>query len=177
VGVEWVRLKLDLDAFDDARFEPYLRNCRQADVEFTTMAAVGDAAEHRRALYDLNKTCSADIPGRGEFYTFDEYLAQRIETPAYDPRGVILAVDGGSWVGMAATSIRPEGHAFSEMTGVLASHRGRGISLAMKLLAIEYARSAGVRRLRTLHHPGNASAIGMNRRLGFVDDAPPTATA
>ncbi|MGI5142305.1 MULTISPECIES: GNAT family N-acetyltransferase [unclassified Streptomyces] len=141
------------------------------------MAAVGDVAGNRRALYDLNRTCSADIPGRGEFYTFDEYLAQRIETPTYDPRGVVLAVDGRSWVGMAATSIRPEGHAFSEMTGVLASHRGRGLSLAMKLLAIDYARSAGVRWLRTLHHPGNAPAIGMNRRLGFVDDAPPTAMA
>lgn len=168
--VERIRLKLDLDAFDEVRFEPYLRSCRQAGIEFTTMAAVGDTADHRRALYELNKTCSADIPDRGEFYTFRDYLAQRIETPTYDPRGVILALDGGSWVGMAATSLRPEGHAFSEMTGVLAGHRGRGISLAMKLLAIGFARSNGMRWLRTFHHPGNASAIGMNRRLGFVDD-------
>ncbi|GAA3165699.1 hypothetical protein GCM10010466_65600 [Planomonospora alba] len=141
------------------------------------MAALGDAAEHRHALYELNKTCSADIPERGEFYTLDEYLAQRIETPTYDPRGVVLAVDGGSWIGMAATSIRPEGHAFSEMTGVLASHRGRGLSLAMKVLAIRYARSRGMRWLRTLHHPGNTSAIGMNRRLGFVDEEPRPAMA
>jgi GNAT superfamily N-acetyltransferase len=177
VGVEWVRLKLDLEAFDDVRFESYLRRCQQAGIEFTTMAVVGDTAEHRRALYELNKTCSADIPGRGAFYTFDEYLAQRIDTSTYDPRGVVLALDGGSWVGMAATTIRPEGHAFSEMTGVLAGYRGRGISLAMKLLAIGYARSSGVRWLRTLHHPGNASAIGMNRRLGFVDDEQPTSVA
>lgn len=74
---------------------------------------------------------------------------------------------------MAATTLRPERHAFSEMTGVLAGHRGRGISLAMKLLAIGFARSNGMRRLRTFHHPGNASAIGMNRRLGFVDDESP----
>jgi GNAT superfamily N-acetyltransferase len=177
VVVEWVRLKLDLDAFDDARFEPYLRSCRQAGIELTTMAALGDTAEHRHALYELNKTCSADIPERGKFYTFDEYLAQRIETPSYDPQGVVLALYDGSWIGMAAASLRPGGDAFSEMTGVLASHRGRGISLAMKLLTIGYARSHGVRWLRTLHHPGNASAIGMNRRLGFVDDAPRTAMA
>ncbi|MFB4426878.1 GNAT family N-acetyltransferase [Streptomyces sp. QL37] len=174
--VEWVRLKLDLDAFDDARFEPYLRRCQQAGIEFTTMAAVGDTGEHRRALYDLNKACSADIPERGEFYTFDEYLAQRIETPTYDPQGVVLALDDGSWVGMATTSLQPEGHAFSEMTGLLAGHRGRGISLAMKLLAIRFARSHGKHWLRTLHHPDNASAIGMNRRLGFVSDEPGVAT-
>ncbi|MEU6010509.1 hypothetical protein [Streptomyces sp. NPDC047453] len=47
----------------------------------------------------------------------------------------------------------------------------------LKLIAIRYARSADVRWLRTLHHPGNASAIGMNRRLGFVDDGSPTAVA
>ncbi|WP_229853206.1 GNAT family N-acetyltransferase [Streptomyces violascens] len=172
---EWVRLKLDLDAFDAAPYEPYRRRCQQAGIAFVTMAAVGDTAEHRHALYELNRTCSADIPGRGEFYTFEEYLAQRIETPTYDPQGIVLALDGGAWVGMAATSLQPEGHAFSEMTGVLAGHRGRGISMAMKLLAIEYARSHGMRWLRTFHHPHNASAIGMNRRLGFVDDEPHTA--
>jgi len=25
--------------------------------------------------------CSADIPHRGEFYTFEEYLADRFDTP------------------------------------------------------------------------------------------------
>lgn len=176
MAVEWVRLKLDLDAFDDARFEPYLRRCQQTGIEFTTMAAAGDTVEHRRALYNLNKTCSADIPERGEFYTFDEYLAQRIETPTYDPQGVVLALDSGSWVGMAATSLQPEGHALSEMTGLLASHQGRGISLAMKLLAIGFARSHGMHWLRAFHHPDNAAAIAMNRRLGFVNDEPRVAT-
>jgi len=39
----------------------------------------------------------------------------------------------------------------------------------MKLLAIGYARSNGMHWLYSLHHPANAAAIGMNRRLGFVD--------
>lgn len=82
-------------------------------------------------------------------------------------------MSNGVWVGMATTSLRhAEGHAFSEMTGILRSHRGRGISLAMKLLAIGFVRSGGMRWLRTVHHPGNATAIGMNRRLGFVDYSP-----
>lgn len=170
-GAHWVRLKLDLDKFDDTWFVANLRRCQQSGITFTTMADLGDTAECRRALYELNKTCSADIPERGEFYTFDDYLAERIETRLYDPRGVVLAMTDGAWVGMAATSLREaEGYAFSEMTGVLASHRGRGISLAMKLLAIRFARSSGYRCLRTFHHPDNANAIGMNRRLGFVDE-------
>lgn len=172
--VEWVRLRLDLDTFDDAQFAPYLRRCQQSGIGFTTMAGISDTPGSRRALYELNKTCSADIPGRGEFYTFDEYLRERINTPAYDPRGVILAMSNGAWIGMAATSLhKAEKYAFSEMTGVLPSHRGQGLSLAMKVLAIRYARSCGMLWLRAFHHPGNAIAISMNRRLGFTDDPRP----
>jgi GNAT superfamily N-acetyltransferase len=62
-----------------------------------------------------------------------------------------------------------EGYAFSEMTGVLRPYRGRGLSLALKLLAVRFGRSEGYRWLRTFRHPRNASAIATNRRLGFVD--------
>jgi len=115
-----------------------------------TMANLGDTPECRRALYELNKTCSADIPERGEFYTFDEYLAERIQTRLYDSSGVVLAASNDDWVGIATTSLREdEGYAFSEMTGVLASHRGRGISMAMKLLAIRFARYTEPSPVRT----------------------------
>ncbi|WP_330300500.1 hypothetical protein [Streptomyces sp. NBC_00503] len=49
-------------------------------------------------------------PGRGEFYTFDAHLAERIDTATY-PKGVVLVLDGGTWIGMAATSLQAEGHA------------------------------------------------------------------
>lgn len=168
--VDWVRLELDIDGFDDAAFEPYLVRARESGVGFTTMAAAGDTVEQHRALYDLNKTCSADIPDRGEFYTYDDYVTQRIKVPSYDPAGIVLATREGAWIGMSSTSLHPaERHAFSEMTGVIAPYRGQGLSLALKLLAIRFVRAAGYRRLTTFHHPRNASAIAMNRRLGFVD--------
>ncbi|MFE9728816.1 hypothetical protein ACFYQ5_35925 [Streptomyces sp. NPDC005794] len=40
----------------------------------------------------------------------------------------------------------------------------------MKVLAVGFARAHGMKSLRTIHHPDNASIIGMNRRLGSVDD-------
>ena len=76
---------------------------------------------------------------------------------------------------MAATSLRlSEAYAFSEMTGVLPGHRGQGISMAMKLQAIGFARSSHMWWLRTFHHPDNEAAIAMNRCLGFVDAEPRT---
>jgi GNAT superfamily N-acetyltransferase len=171
---DWVRLRLDIDGFADAEFEPSLARAAGEGITFTTMADLGDTQEHRRALYELNRTCSADIPGRGEFYTYEEYLADRVSVFALDWRGTLIARDGGTWVGMTVTSLFPDrGFAFSQMTGVLAPYRGRGLSLALKLQAIRFARDNGFHTLATFHHPRNATAIAMNRRLGFVADPTP----
>ncbi|WP_052408070.1 GNAT family N-acetyltransferase [Allokutzneria albata] len=165
--VDWVRLKLDADGFDETEFVPYLDRARASGVDFTTMTELDD----RLALYELNKTCSADIPERGEFFTYDEYVANRIEVPSFRADGVVLALRDGRWIGMTMTGLYPgKDTAFTEMTGVLAEERGRGLSLALKVLSIRFVRASGFRWLRTFHHPRNFSAIGMNRRLGFVDD-------
>jgi RimJ/RimL family protein N-acetyltransferase len=166
----WVKLELDVASFDAARFDEYVRRCRYAGIRLATLAELGDTPQHRRALYELNKECSADIPDRGEFYTFDEYLGERIENDSYDPRGVVIALDDDAWCGLSATSDhRSDGFVFNEMTGVTAAYRGRGISIAMKTLGIGFARLCDVGKIRTVHHPNNKSAIGMNRRLGYVD--------
>ncbi|WP_214325126.1 GNAT family N-acetyltransferase [Nonomuraea sediminis] len=164
--MDWVRLRLDVDAFDEKEFEPYLQRALTSGIWFTPMT---DTPDNRRALYELNKTCSADIPERGEFYSYESYVAERIEVPSFTPEGIIVALDGDTWIGMSATSLHPEGRAFSEMTGVLRPYRGRGLSLALKLLAIRFVRDQGCRWLDTIHHPRNDSAISMNRRLGFID--------
>lgn len=169
----WVWLELDVETLDETEFEPLLERALASGIGFTTLAELGDTAEHLRMLYELNKTCSADIPDRGDFYSYDEYVAQRIDVASFAPAGVVLAVVGDVWVGMSATSLHPaKGYAFSEMTGVLAAYRGRGLSLALKVLAVRFVRASGYRRLVTFHHPRNDSAIAMNRRLGFVDRAP-----
>ncbi|MEV0978202.1 GNAT family N-acetyltransferase [Streptomyces sp. NPDC049915] len=164
----WVRLELDVTAFDAGRFEPYLDRCAAQGIRLTTLAELWDTPEHRRALYELNRECSADIPGRGAFYSYDEYVEQRLAVPEYDPRGVVIALDGDTWVGMAATS-RHYDFVFNEMTGVRAGYRGRGISIAMKTFGMDFARRCGVTRVRTVHHPKNTTAIAMNRTLGFVE--------
>jgi len=106
VAVEWVRLELDLHAFDGAPYQQYLQRCRSAGIEFTTMGQLGDTVEQRRALFELNKLCSADIPERGTFSTWEVYEAERLNVAGYDPQGVMLALDQGRWAGMSATSLR-----------------------------------------------------------------------
>ncbi|WP_078941122.1 GNAT family N-acetyltransferase [Streptomyces cellulosae] len=170
VAGHWVKLELDVAEFNQNHFERYVTKCQSQGLRFTTLADLGDTPEHRRALYELNKECAADIPERGEFYSFDEYVEQRFEVASYDPRGVVIALDGEAWVGMAATS-RHEDFMFNEMTGVRASYRGQGVSIAMKTFGVTFAQQCGASTVRTFHHPANASAIAMNRKMGYVDAA------
>ncbi|MFI6080379.1 GNAT family N-acetyltransferase [Streptomyces sp. NPDC051217] len=170
MAAHWIKLELDVRTFDAARFVKYVERCRAAGIRLTTLAELGDTPPHRRELYALNKECAADIPDRGEFYTFDEYIELRVDVPSFDPRGVVIALDGDTWCALAATSDRrSDGFVFNEMTGVRAGYRGRGVSLAMKTFGIGFAHLCGVDKIRTIHHPANTTAIEMNRRLGYVD--------
>ena len=161
---------LNLGDFDETPFVSALETCESAGIRFETLESLGDTAENRRNLYDLNKECSADIPARGDFYTLEEYIDFRFNRVAYDPKGVILALDQPSWVGLSISSNwDSKGFFFNEMTGVLPDYRRRGIATAMKLLGIRFAISCGVETIYTIHDLANDPAIQMNRQLGFVD--------
>jgi GNAT superfamily N-acetyltransferase len=49
---------------------------------------------------------------------------------------------------------------------VTQAHRGKGLARALKLLALEYARSRGVDIIVTENHPENAPILGLNKCLG-----------
>ncbi len=174
VATAWVRLELDVRRFEEGPHAWALRRAEEDGVVLTTMAALGDTEEHRHALWALNRECAADIPGRGGFPTYDEYVEDRLAVPDYRPDGVVVALDGERWVGLSATSLRTDAelgagrYAFNEMTGVLRSHRRHGLGTAMKLHGIRFVRARRYRTLRTLHHPANTAAIAMNLRLGFT---------
>lgn len=174
---DWVRLTLKVDSFEDRAFDHVFDRCSKEGIVLTTMTALGDHEANHRRLYELNRVCSADIPERGEFYTYDEYRTSRIERD-YEPSTTVIALDDNTWVGMSAASDhRDECFFCNEMTGVIRSHRGRGIALAMKVMVIRLVRDLDVPEIRTLHHPDNHAPIALNRRLGYVDaDArqPPT---
>jgi RimJ/RimL family protein N-acetyltransferase len=164
-----VKLQLRLDSFDERPFLPQLEKCLKTGISLTTLRLQGDTPENRKKLYELNKTCSQDILGRGPFYTWEEYLSQRIENTRYTPSGVIIALAGDEWIGMSVLSDwLDKGFVFYEMTGVLRQHRRRGIAMAMKIESVRFAKSLGAKRILTFHAAANLAPIALNRSLGFV---------
>jgi len=160
----WVQLELPTDIPLPA--SPVL----PSGVSLASIAELGDTEQLRRLVYELNKECAADIPGRGEFFSYDEYIQRRFAADGYQPEGAILALDGDALIGLCVISYVPGREwAFIEMTGVRRSHRRRGLATALKTAAIRQARGWGVSTVRTVHHRGNTPIITANRVLGFLD--------
>ncbi len=165
-----VKLQLSLLDFDIEKWRHHITDCERLGIRFHSLAELGDNEANRKRMYELNKECSADIPGRGSFYSYEEYCVQRFDVNSFLASGVILAVQGDVWVGMASVSHRPGAdYAFNEMTGVVRSHRRLGIATSAKAISLQFAKSLGVSSIRTVHAAANLVAIAMNRRLGYTD--------
>ncbi|MBX2799046.1 MAG: hypothetical protein KTR31_15325 [Myxococcales bacterium] len=172
--VRWVKLELDLAQLDLEPHRAAVQRVLETGVELVSLASLGSQEENLRRLYELNATCSADIPDRGTFHTWEAYRRLRIDVPGFDPALVTLARADQAWIGMAATSDHgARGFAFNEMTGVLRPHRQRGIAMALKVVNLEATVRAGVSVVRTIHHPDNEGIIQLNRSLGYTEPASP----
>lgn len=135
----------------------------------SSLAELGDTEHNRREIYRLNRECSADISDRGEFFSYDEYVAQRFVTAGFRADGQLVAIAGGATVGLCALShVRGRDWAFIEMTGVVRAHRHHRLATHLKIAAISQARRWGVRWVRTVHHFDNRTIIAANRALGLV---------
>ena len=164
-----VKLKLDLASFDERPFRRYVESCEQEGIEFATIESLGDTEIERRKLYELNRECSRDIPGRGAFYSYDEYVKTRFAVASYSPAGTVVALDEREWIGMSAISDwRLKGFMFNEMTGVRESHRGRGIATEALRLVAEWALGVlGLGRVQVLVAPENVPALRLAEKAGF----------
>lgn len=86
-----------------------------------------------------------------------------------NPAWITIAADGDRFVGTTRMTLNADtGSMYITFTGVDPEYRGRGIALALKLLAVEKARQLGVRYLRTNNDSQNAPMLAVNQKLGYV---------
>ena len=60
-------------------FEGVVEAVKERCIVLTTLAQLGNTVAQQRHMFELNKVCAADIPERGEFHTWDQYVERRIE--------------------------------------------------------------------------------------------------
>jgi GNAT superfamily N-acetyltransferase len=121
--------------------------------------------EHLEGVYAVAVDATPDLAVGAEIAArpYDGWLAE------LKGRIVVVALEGGQVVGYATLvplAALP-GTLEHELTGVLRSHRRRGIAEALKREQIRWAAAAGYERLLTWTQEGNDAMRSLNLKLGY----------
>jgi mycothiol synthase len=162
---------LNPQTFDFERFEATERRVKESGIELVNVPDLpARDPDWKRHWYELEAECWMDVPlpepptvGR-----FEEFVS-RFESPNYDPKAHFIAVDGGRYVGLTGMWVsKVEPHKlYTGLTGVVRSHRRRGIATALKVNGIRYARDCGATVVETDNEENNPM-FALNLALGFV---------
>ncbi|HYF78810.1 MAG TPA: GNAT family N-acetyltransferase [Symbiobacteriaceae bacterium] len=157
-------------AFDETPYAGVVEAVEASGIRFFTVAEQpGEASE--RGLYDLYRRTAFDIPGfhLTAYPPYEDWHKWVFGQSDSRPELMIIATDGDRFVGCSVMVEIPVSRTlYTDYTGVDKEYRGRGIALALKLLAIRAAQRWGAPLMRTNNDSQNAPMLAVNRKLGYV---------
>ncbi len=171
----WVAMKeqdseLDLSTFDPAAFAGVVEKVRDSGIEILPASELEKRdPDWMKKAWELHGEIIPDVPD-DDLLTNEPFaeFAKSFEHPDFIPEGYFLALDGECYVGMSSVWDRrvKKGEVYTRLTGVVRSHRRRGIATALKVRAQEFARSTGARVVVTDNEENNPM-YDLNVQLGF----------
>lgn len=127
-----------------------------------------------RKIYDLYWEITDDVPQeepRIEKQNFDEWIAWGLHDPTILHDAYFVAVCGDEYVGLSEWGKDPDSDVLQGgLLGVRRTYRKQGISLAMMLRGIAYAREHGSPVLKTCTAVQNVPMQALFNKLGFARD-------
>lgn len=164
------RSELDVTSFDFSRYDWVDAKMADEKIEIVGLAEVKSRfADWQQRSYDLDWPIVSDIPTTVELkrQPFEEFI-KHFSHPNHLVDGGYYAIDGDQLVGLSvvkAVDGNPEQLSVG-ITGVLPSHRRRGIATALKLETIKFARRYGAKIIKTDNEENNPM-YDLNVQLGF----------
>ncbi len=171
----------ELERYQESWQEPTTISLDRLDRLRTTLAAQGietcafseiDSPTMRAALYRCHMAIQRDMPHEAHAdwtdAPFDAWARKVLQSSASASEQIFVARDGKDVVGLTYLVDRGNGDAEVGDTGVIRSHRRRGIALVLKMMATRYAATHGIRRVQTDNRADNVGMLAINRALGFV---------
>ena len=162
--------RLDVLGFDAGSFRAGQRTDPGSDVEVCSLdRLMKPVSDWRNRCWDLLWELRQDMPHALEpsRQPFDSFI-KMFKSPEFTPGAWFIARDGDDWVGISNIwPDRADATLFhTGVTGVVRSHRRRGIATDLKLRAIEFVRAQGGEIIDTSNEESNPM-LDLNRALGF----------
>jgi mycothiol synthase len=163
--------ELDVTSFDFVPFAAYPSRMRDLAIQIFSLEEMGAVdVDWQRKFYELETEISRDVPSTDPLTppTFENFQERVLRHPAFNAASQFIALDGDKWVGLSGLwlSRAEPGKLYTGLTGVVRSHRRRGIATAMKLRAIAFAKSYGAELIETDNEENNPM-YALNLKLGF----------
>ncbi|MCP5070622.1 MAG: GNAT family N-acetyltransferase [bacterium] len=169
-GMRMQESRFAIQSFEPGDYSSDLEHAGEQGIVMRSWAEIdGNEAEERK-FHALSQQLLADMPSTEPFdpSPFELWRKRALESPRFLPELNLLAIEGEEFVGMSNFwGSQVPGQIGTGLTGVLASHRRRGIATALKIRALSAARAAGFRSTITWNAAENAGMLGINNRLGF----------
>lgn len=165
--------RLDVSAFDPTPWEEARTKPEAHGIATRTFGELSGDPEHLRKLWEMESVTFVDMPSSETLtpVSFEEYQRHVLQSPNLLPDAFFIAVDRatGQYAGVSTLWKRQaDSDLDTGLTAVRREYRRRGIALALKLRAIEYAKSVGCPTIRTDNHSLNRPMLSINEALGFV---------
>ena len=162
--------RLDVGALDLSEFDWTPGKMKELGIEILCLTELAEInSEWKRGWYDLGWELFQDVPSVDEVTrpTFERWC-KRFESPGYRMNMHWFACDGDQLVGYSGlwlSEADPE-KIYTGLTGVVRSHRRKGIATALKVHGFSRAKEHGAKFIETDNEENNPM-FDLNMRLGF----------
>jgi RimJ/RimL family protein N-acetyltransferase len=122
-------------------------------------------------LHRLYSEIEADVPSPFPVRPVPAitFRQRHVESAAVIPEAFFIALEGDEWVGLTELRKieREPSWLQQELTGVVPSHRRRGLATRLKRIGLAWAALNGYRRIRTSNDGTNEGMLAVNDALGY----------
>ena len=163
--------RLTLAEFDASKFADVVERVRESGVRIVPLTELKEEdSDWRMKLWELDWLLSLDVPEVDEpkKREFEVYCRQTFDKPTFFPEGFFVALDGDEYVGvsMLELNLAEPTKLQTDLTGVIRSHRRKGIATALKVHALTKARTTEAQFVDTDNEEKNPM-YPLNVKLGF----------